>query len=113
MKTSSCKAKGRRACADVVELLLKHAPTLQPDDIRITSSGATGEDILLSPEARKLFPWVIEVKNTETINIWQAYAQAVSHLKPGVDYVPILFFRRNRSELMACMKASDFVRLAA
>ena len=115
MKTSSCKAKGRRACQEVKELLHKYAPDLKPDDITITPSGCTGEDVFLSPAARQVYPLVIECKNTEALNIWKSFEQAVSHLgRFNQDYgyhVPILFFRRNRSKLMVCMEAEEFVRM--
>jgi hypothetical protein len=109
MKTSSAKAKGRVACRLVQELLYKSAPELQPGDIEITSSGATGEDLRLSPAARAVYPFAIEVKNQESIQIWAALEQAKSHVK-GSE-IPVLFFRRNRSELFACLSAEAFIKL--
>lgn len=116
MKTSSCKAKGRRACQEVKELLHKYAPDLKPGDIEITSSGAIGEDMKLSPAARELYPFVIECKNVEALNIWKSFQQATDHkLKnshpDSAARIPILFFRRNRSSLMVCLEAEEFVRL--
>lgn len=111
MKTSSAKAKGRRACQDVQELLYKYAVHLQPGDIEVTSSGVTGEDIKLSPAARDVYPFVIECKNQEKLNIWSAIEQAKTHVK-GVE-VPLLFFKRNRSDLMVCLSAEDFMQLWA
>lgn len=115
MKTSSCKAKGRRVAIEVKELILRYAPDLKPDDIMVTPSGVTGEDVLLSPSARQRFPLVIECKCQESLNIWKAFEQAKSHLaRRNLDYgfyVPILFFRRNRSELLCTLAAEDFLRL--
>lgn len=118
MKTASCKAKGRVCCSEAKDLLMKYAPDLRPGDIEITSSGATGEDLKLSPAARAIYDFVIECKNTEAINIWAAYKQAQDHrlylLKKNhvtFDTVPVVFFRRNRSKLMVTMEAEDFVRL--
>ena len=120
MRTSSCKAKGRRACAEVKELLHKYAPDLRPGDIEITSSGACGEDIKLSPAAREKYPFVIECKNQETISIWKALEQAEGHLVAVLDkgriidvkaLSPVLFFRRNRSKLYVALDAEEFVRL--
>ena len=47
MKTSSAKAKGRRLQQKVRDLLLETFTELQPDDIRSTSMGVSGEDLQL------------------------------------------------------------------
>jgi hypothetical protein len=115
MRTSSAKAKGRRLCARVKELLYKYAPDLRPGDIEITSSGCTGEDLKLSPAARQVYPFVVEGKCQESLNIWSALKQAEGHLKNhDTDYgfvVPTLFFSRNHADLYVAMKAEDFIRL--
>ena len=38
--------------------------------------GESGEDIKLSPAARKLIPYSFECKNQEKLNIWEALSQA-------------------------------------
>lgn len=115
MKTSSAKAKGRVCCSLVKDLLYQYAPDLKPGDIEITSSGATGEDLKLSPAARQKYPLIIECKNTEAINIWAAFEQAKGHLvDKDLDsgfHVPIVFYRRNRSDLMCTLLAEDFLKL--
>lgn len=109
MLTSSAKAKGRRCAVEVKELLEKYAPDLRPGDIEVTSSSVTGRDVKLSPAARELYPLAIECKNTEAINIWAAFKQAETYTKSNEE-TPIVFFRRNRSELMVCLKAEDFIK---
>lgn len=111
MKTSSAKAKGRRACAEVRELLLAAAPALQADDIQVTPSGVTGEDLHLSPLARGYFPFTFECKNVEKLNIWDALEQAKSHATKRQDLTPVLAFRRNHSELYVSLKLVDFLKL--
>lgn len=108
MKTSSAKAKGRRCSQAVKALLLANAPSLEDGDIIVTPSGVTGEDLMLSPKARAKYPWAIECKNVEKLNIWQAIAQTEEHSQ---KYLPLLFFTRNRSEMYVCMKAEEFVKL--
>ena len=55
MKTRSAKQKGRRLQQNVRDLLLEAlSEYLEEDDIRSTSMGAPGEDLLLSPLARKI-----------------------------------------------------------
>lgn len=111
MKTSSAKAKGRRCAQETKELLLKSFPELQDDDILVTSSGVTGEDLVLSPLARAKFNASIECKAHEKLNIWQAYEQAQEHQVKRPDSIPIVFFKRNRSKLMVCLEAEDLFLL--
>ena len=108
MKTSSKKQKGRKLQQDVRDLLLQHSVSLTTDDIRSTSMGAGGEDILFSTAARAAFPWTVEVKAQEKLNVWSAYAQAEEN-NPG-DYEPIVFFRRNRSKIFVMLDAEYFIQ---
>lgn len=112
MKTSSAKAKGRRACQEFRELVLDRLPFLLPDDIKVTPSGVTGEDLHLSPAARRVLPFAIEVKNQEKLNIWQSLAQTIRHCG-DTKLKPLLAFRRNRSELFVALRAEDFLALVA
>lgn len=109
MKTSSAKQKGRRACQEVMNLLLYCEPTLKPDDILVTSSGAPGRDILLSPKAQEFYPFAIEVKNVEKLNVREALEQAKTHVRG--DEIPILFHTKNRSEMLVTLTAKDFLQL--
>ena len=110
MNIRSAKAKGWRAAAEVAEALLAFAPDLEDGDIRVTPSSVTGADLLLSPKARERFPFVIEVKNCERLNIWAALDQARRHSKGG-PLVPLLVFRRNRTELHVTLPLTDFLNL--
>ncbi len=107
MKTSSAKGKGRRACKKAQEELLRVFPSLEPDDIRVTPSGVPGEDLQLSPAARRLFPYQVECKNVEKLNIWEAFEQAKTH----GDYTPLLVYTRNRSDMMVTLRFEDFLKL--
>lgn len=109
MKISSAKQKGRRACGEVKELLLLAVPSLHPDDIEVTSSGAPGRDLKLSPAAQKHFPFAIEVKNVEKLNVREAYQQAISHKRP--HEIPILFHTKNRDQMLVTLSAEEFLQL--
>ena len=109
LKTSSAKAKGRRAAAELKALILYYYPNLTDDDIRVTPSGFNGPDLLLSAEGRKTFPFSIEVKNQERLNLWTAIAQSEAN-RIDAD-TPLLVFRRNRSKLYVCLQAKDFLRI--
>jgi len=111
MRTSSCKAKGRRACQEFQQLILRWFPDLTQKDVRVTPSGVTGADIQLSQAAEKVFPYAIEVKNQEKLNIWQSLDQTQRH-SDGLELKPLLAFRRNRSELYVALKAEHFFELA-
>ena len=38
--------------------------------------GAGGEDLIMARAAREKFPYSIECKNVEKLNVWEAYKQA-------------------------------------
>ena len=108
MKTRSAKNKGKRLQNTVREVLLEAFKSLEPDDIRSAIMGDSGEDIQLSPAARKLIPYSIECKNQEKLNIWSALEQAEGN--KGVSK-PVLIFKRNRSKTYAVLELEDFVDL--
>lgn len=110
MKTSSAKAKGRRLCALVRAKLLEWAPDLKGDDILVTSSGCTGEDLKLSPAAREKYPLAIECKNQEKLNIWDAMEQARGHAKEGVKPV-VMFTRNHEGRVYVALELEDFLWL--
>ena len=108
MKTRSAKNKGKRLQNKVKELLLESFNELEEDDIRSAIMGETGEDIKLSPAARKLIPYSFECKNQEKLNIWDSLNQAEEN---SGDYDPILIFKRNRSKTYAVLEIEKFVEL--
>ena len=109
MKTSSGKAKGRRLQNKIRDVLLEHfSGQLEPDDIRSQVMGMSGEDIVLSPAARKLIPYSFECKNQEKLNIWSSLEQAESN---SGDYPPVLIFKRNRSKTYVTVELEEFIKL--
>lgn len=108
MLTSSAKGKGRRLQQKVRDLILENFKDLEEDDVRSTSMGAGGEDVLLSPKARKHFPFSIECKNQEKLNIWQSLKQAESN---SGKHTPLLIFKRNHSKTYACLDVKDLMKL--
>ena len=108
MKTRSAKNKGKRLQNNVRDLLLETFSDLEPDDIRSAIMGETGEDIKLSPAARRLIPYSFECKNQEKLNIWDSLHQAEEN--SGV-YDPVLIFKRNRSKTYAVINIEKFIEL--
>lgn len=107
MTPSSAKAKGRAAQNWVRDMILKTFPSLQKDDVRSTPSGVTGEDIQLSPEARKFLPYQIEVKNLAKIAVYKFYEQAQTH----GEHEPLVFIKQNRSKPLVLLDAGYFFKL--
>jgi hypothetical protein len=109
MNTRSGKAKGRRLQNKIRDLLLEHfSEELEPDDIRTAIMGETGEDIKLSPAARKLIPYSFECKNQEKLSIWSSLEQASEN---SGDYPPVLIFKRNRSKTYVVVELEEFLKL--
>jgi hypothetical protein len=108
MRSRSRKNKGKRLQNKVRDSLLEAFQDLEQDDIRSAIMGESGEDIKLSPAARKLIPYSIECKNQEKLNIWEALSQAEEN--SGVS-TPVLIFKRNRSKTYAVLPIEEFINL--
>ena len=78
------------------------------DDAIVTSSSVNGEDLRLSPLARADFPYSIEGKNQEKLNIFKALEQAE---KNAGNYRPIVVFSKNRTEIYVALKLKHFLEL--
>ena len=109
MKSSSVKAKGRRLQNQVRDIIRERFPQLEPDDVKPALMGESGNDIKLSPAARKVFPFSIECKNQESVSIWSWWKQTVKNLDKGTK--PLLFFTRNHHETLVTMRMDDFFDL--
>ena len=108
MKSRSAKNKGKRLQNRFRDLLLETFNQLEPDDIKSAIMGESGEDIKLSPAARKLIPYSFECKNQEALNIWSSLEQAEGNSK---ESTPVLIFKRNRSKTYAVIEFEEFVEL--
>ena len=70
--------------------------------------GMGGEDIVLSPKAKKLIPYSFECKNTERLNLWKAIEQSYDNCE---DRVPVVIIKRNRSKVYAVIEFGEFIKL--
>ena len=107
MKTQSKKSKGRRLQKWVREQLIEKL-NIHEEDIESRSMGAGGEDLIMARAARKKFPYSIECKNQEKLNIWESYSQAVDNCK---DYEPVVVIKRNNHKPLVVVDAEYFVGL--
>lgn len=106
IKTSSAKAKGRKLQQWTRNLILKLVPTLEPDDVKSTSMGASGEDVQLSPQARKKLPITIECKARKSIAVYSYYDQALTNAPTGME--PIVIIKADRKKPLAIVDAEFF-----
>ena len=75
MKTSSAKAKGRRLQQWVAKMLVEHLGA-DEEDLESRPMGSSGEDIIMGKQTRQIFPYSVECKNQEKVNIWSAMEQS-------------------------------------
>ena len=108
MKPRSAKNKGKRLQNKVRDLILEKFNQLEPDDVRSVTMGESGEDILLSPAACKLFPFSTECKNQEKLNIWSSLEQAETN---SGKHIPIVIFKRNRSKTYVALEFEKLLEL--
>ena len=111
MLTSSAKQKGRRLQQKVRDLILETFSGLEEDDVRSTSMGAGGEDILLSPLARKKVPLAIECKNQEAFGnavMWNSIKQAQENSN---GHIPTVVFSKNREKEYVILSLTDLMKL--
>jgi len=108
LTTRSAKAKGRRLQQFVRDVFLRFAPNLEQDDIRSTTMGESGEDVQLSPAARKVYPYSVECKNVEKLNIWEAISQCKKNAK---GHTPLVVFKKNGHEVYIAIPFTKFMKL--
>ena len=107
MKTQSAKAKGRRLQQWFRDQLIESLD-IHPEDIESRSMGAGGEDLIMSRSAREKFPYSIECKNQESLNIWKSYEQAQQN---SGNYEPIVVIKRNNVKPLVLVDADYFIEL--
>ena len=107
MRPSSAKAKGRKLqqwfTNKMVEIL-----NLDSEDLESRPMGSQGEDIIMGKQSRNKFPYSIECKNQEAVNLWKAYAQAEENCK---GYEPLVVLKRNRSKPLVLVDAEYFISI--
>jgi len=104
----SSKAKGRLGQQEVRDAILKAFPHLKPDDVRSTAMGQNGEDIQLSPQARKRLPVSIEVKRRKDFATLYGY---VEQAKQDGEYEPVVFLRGDRKPWLCIISMEHYLEL--
>lgn len=110
ISTSSAKAKGRKAQQTVRDKLLAAYPALEPDDIKSIAMGQSGNDIELSPAARKLIPYAFEVKaRAKVALIYDALEQAQAGDKHDLTAVAVI--KADRKKPVVVVDLDHFIDL--
>ena len=107
MKTQSAKAKGRRLQQWTRDQLIEHL-FISDEDVESRSMGAGGEDLIMARAARVAFPYSIECKNVEKLNVWEAYKQAKENSK---NYEPLVVMKKNNQKALVVLDAEHFVQI--
>lgn len=108
MKPQSAKAKGRSFQQEIRDSILSTFNQLEPDDCKSTSMGASGEDVQLSPAARKLLPIQIECKRVKSAKgLYNWYNQAKAHGK----HEPVVFIRADREKPLVLLSATTYLEI--
>lgn len=107
MRTASAKAKGRRLQQWVAKMLVEHLG-VDAEDLESRPMGSSGEDIIMGKLTRQKFPYSVECKNQEAVNVWKAYEQAESNSK---QYEPVVVIKRNQHKPLVVVDAEYFIGL--
>jgi len=108
--TSSAKAKGRKLQQLVRDKLISLLTPrgIVEDDVKSTGMGQGGEDVQLSPAARKYMPVSIECKKYAKFAIYGPYEQAE---KASGKYEPLLVIQGDRKKPLAIVSLDYYMSL--
>ncbi len=87
-------------------MILNSHPSLEPDDVVSRSMGAGGEDIMLSPAARKLVPLSFECKSRANWAFYKDLDQAYINCPKGAQ--PVLVAKANHRNPVVIIDAEYF-----
>lgn len=108
MTPQSAKAKGRKLQQDTIKIIRKYFYGLEEDDLRSTSMGAGGEDVQMSPKAKKLIGLSIECKNQKAIAVYNWIDQAVSNAGAAE---PVVVAKANKRKPIVIVDAEFFFKV--
>jgi hypothetical protein len=113
MKTSSAKAKARRVqnfVSGFFSLFGQLFLGLRDGDVTPRPMGQSGVDVIFSPKALEWFPFDIECKNVEKLNIVGTYNQHARQYEATNRY-PLLIHSRNQSKTLVTLSFEHFLYL--
>ena len=104
----SSKAKGRRLQNLVRDKLREKFTILEEDDIKSAIMGTVGEDIVLSPAAKKVIPYSFECKNVERLQFWKSIEQAKSNSN---GRIAVIVVKKNGQSPYVALPLDDWMEL--
>jgi hypothetical protein len=112
VQTKSAKAKGRKLQNKVRDDLRRIGKEygLVDGDIESRQMGGTGVDTVLSPRGKRVFPFDIECKNQESLNVFTEFCKHYQKYR-NTKHMKLLVHTKNRSEVLVTMRWSLFLKL--
>ena len=111
MSLSMRQWKGNRLQQTVVNVILYCFPSLHKEDAISTPASVNGADVILSDEAKKLFPYKVECKNHNRLKtLYKHFQQAEGH--EGKEE-PLLVFKSDNQLSLAVVHLNHFIELTA
>ena len=107
MKPRSAKNKGVRLQNWCRDRVLEAFPALSKADVKCAVMGESGMDLHLSTIAQEVFPWAVEAKNTERVQLWRYWDQCVENAEDGLR--PLLIIKSNNRAPVAVVDAEWFI----
>ena len=110
MKTKSAKAKGR-VLQNWVKKKMLEIWRVPEEDIRCAIMGEKGWDVVLHKSSSLFYayPFGVECKNQERLNVWSAWEQTMKHNEGKLHTrTPILFIKKNGKKPLVVMDAEQF-----
>lgn len=104
---ASAKAKARRLQNRVRDIIRAMFPQLEPGDVESTPMGVNGEDVKLSPAARRLFKYQIECKQKGKSALHTDFKQCAGH----GPHEPLMVVGLDRGETLAVVRLDHFMAL--
>lgn len=108
---ASRKAKARELQKYVASKIseITGIPCGKDELIESREMGQAGSDVKLIGEAQKLFPFAVECKRTEKLDLFGAIRQAKTNMKKGVDWIVV--HRRSQEEAFVTLDADVFFEI--
>lgn len=106
----AAKAKGRRLQQKVRDKLLELLAEydIVQDDVKSTGMGQGGEDVQLSPAARKYIPISVECKAHKAFAVYGPYSQAE---EASGSNEPVLVIQGDRKKALAIIDLDYYMHL--
>lgn len=108
ISTQARKAKGRQLQQKVRDVIYETFPELEDGDVVSTGMGQGGEDVRLSPAARRLMPYSIECKRHKAFAVYGPYEQAKAN---SMGYEPLLVIQGDRKKPLVLVDLDHFMQL--